>query len=871
MKKLILLLFLIPNLVMGETSKNNELPAEDKIYQRLSPHEKTRGLTIKKTTLPSCPEDKKQDLPTYRDNCQGKLTLPDGLTYEGEWGAGKFHGQGKLTLSDGYTYEGEWKDGIPDGKGTIINPNGETYFGEFKDGKQQGQGTYTFANGSKYVGEYKDDKRHGQGTLMLASGSKYVGEWKDGKYHGQGNFTYANGDKYFGEWKDDKRHGQGNFTYANGDKYVGEWKDGKQHGQGTLMLANGNKYVGEFKDGKQQGQGNYTFANGSKYVGEFKDNLPNGQGTMMLASGDKYVGEHKDGTYHGQGNYTFVSGDKYVGEWKDGKYHGQGNFTYANGDKYVGEWKDDKRHGQGNFTYANGDKYVGEWKDGKLLTNDQSKEEDAWRPSFLSTIPDTQKYNNLNIYCIKDAIKEGKINYDQCVENNKAKEITHRVVANLDSSKNVGSYIINGDETWYADLADYLPGRSKNTGIYIYETIINTGGTGNFSSISVLELHDNNILEHHGDIKGGDRCNDGSLEYISSDAQGTTYASAATPFRLLNYKDTTDWRRVSLAYLIVKEGQKGLSYFDFIKSKNLPSFFHNIEPYEDIDNSAIGCVGNVVRSFEFDKNQQKAIGLIISKNYLKGEKSDGSCLDRWIAEHQFIQYSSFQEYGDSIYLESKDWDKALLSFQGYCPNKVAKKEDAAPAPKLDAKALAWRDKNQWFGTECATKNCNNEEMTNAALAIHDMLIDEGLSPLLDEYYCRIDKAMIEQFPEYFTKNKSSSNLTCGSDIKTKDEKGTSQEAIESYKVKINKTISKQMQYPRLAQMRGWEGEVILNLKIDGQGTLRESSIKQSSGFKILDEEAIAMVKRASPFRKSLKELESIIFNIDVPITFTLTN
>ena len=65
-------------------------------------------------------------------------------------------------------------------------------------------------------------------------------------------------------------------------------------------------------------------------------------------------------------------------------------------------------------------------------------------------------------------------------------------------------------------------------------------------------------------------------------------------------------------------------------------------------------------------------------------------------------------------------------------------------------------------------------------------------------------------------------------------------------------------------------KVILNLEIDGQGTLIKSSIKQSSDFKILDEEAINMVKRASPFPKPSKELESVIFNVIVPITFRLT-
>ena len=93
--------------------------------------------------------------------------------------------------------------------------------------------------------------------------------------------------------------------------------------------------------------------------------------------------------------------------------------------------------------------------------------------------------------------------------------------------------------------------------------------------------------------------------------------------------------------------------------------------------------------------------------------------------------------------------------------------------------------------------------------------------------------------------------------------------IESYSAKLTKSIARQKRYPRIAQMRGWQGEIIINLKIDGQGNLIKTKIKQGSGFKILDTEGIDMVKRASPFPKPPKELESKIFNVIVPISFKL--
>ena len=94
-------------------------------------------------------------------------------------------------------------------------------------------------------------------------------------------------------------------------------------------------------------------------------------------------------------------------------------------------------------------------------------------------------------------------------------------------------------------------------------------------------------------------------------------------------------------------------------------------------------------------------------------------------------------------------------------------------------------------------------------------------------------------------------------------------SIESYSAKLTKSIARQKRYPRIAQMRGWQGEIIIDLKIDGQGNLIKAKIKQGSKFKILDAEGMNMVKRASPFPKPPKGLESKIFNVIVPISFKL--
>lgn len=68
--------------------------------------------------------------------------------------------------------------------------------------------------------------------------------------------------------------------------------------------------------------------------------------------------------------------------------------------------------------------------------------------------------------------------------------------------------------------------------------------------------------------------------------------------------------------------------------------------------------------------------------------------------------------------------------------------DPAQAP-LDSKALAWRDKNQWFGDP------EHEEMTSFALGLHQKLVRLGVDPRSNEYYERVDARMREVFPEAF--------------------------------------------------------------------------------------------------------------------------
>ncbi len=96
-------------------------------------------------------------------------------------------------------------------------------------------------------------------------------------------------------------------------------------------------------------------------------------------------------------------------------------------------------------------------------------------------------------------------------------------------------------------------------------------------------------------------------------------------------------------------------------------------------------------------------------------------------------------------------------------------------------------------------------------------------------------------------------------------------AKNQYGGTLGRAIAKQKSYPKIAQMRGWQGEVLLDLKLDGNGNVQSANVKESSGHESLDNQALEMVRKASPFPAPPEALRGRSFNITVPVSFKLEN
>jgi hypothetical protein len=76
-------------------------------------------------------------------------------------------------------------------------------------------------------------------------------------------------------------------------------------------------------------------------------------------------------------------------------------------------------------------------------------------------------------------------------------------------------------------------------------------------------------------------------------------------------------------------------------------------------------------------------------------------------------------------------------------NSVNSTSTEAVKPQLDAKTMAWQERNTWYGTD--------EEMTSAALGLHQKLVRNKGDAYVgsDDYWSDVDNTMRRRFPEYF--------------------------------------------------------------------------------------------------------------------------
>jgi len=75
-------------------------------------------------------------------------------------------------------------------------------------------------------------------------------------------------------------------------------------------------------------------------------------------------------------------------------------------------------------------------------------------------------------------------------------------------------------------------------------------------------------------------------------------------------------------------------------------------------------------------------------------------------------------------------------------------------------------------------------------------------------------------------------------------------------------------YPEIARQRGQEGQVALLVNVDSHGNPAQVSIEASSGYSLLDQEAVTAIRRWK-FQPASRNGEAVPGTVRVPVTFRL--
>jgi protein TonB len=95
------------------------------------------------------------------------------------------------------------------------------------------------------------------------------------------------------------------------------------------------------------------------------------------------------------------------------------------------------------------------------------------------------------------------------------------------------------------------------------------------------------------------------------------------------------------------------------------------------------------------------------------------------------------------------------------------------------------------------------------------------------------------------------------------------DAVELFTNNLAFHISKFKKYPRIAMRRNWQGMVLVRMVMLDNGNIQSLSIEKSSGYEVLDNEAMRMIERAKPLPKPPDILAGDEVNIYVPVSFAL--
>ncbi len=124
----------------------------------------------------------------------------------------------------------------------------------------------------------------------------------------------------------------------------------------------------------------------------------------------------------------------------------------------------------------------------------------------------------------------------------------------------------------------------------------------------------------------------------------------------------------------------------------------------------------------------------------------------------------------------------------------------------------------------------------------------------------IDDKPADSAPLSAPRSENTSPTTPGSQV---------QEHAGRISAAVKKRLAAYFEYPLIARLRGWEGEVLLSVHLDPNGSMSNIAVTRSSGYRVLDRSALKSAKKAKGVPAVIGWLAGRHFDMVVPIHYQL--
>ena len=116
----------------------------------------------------------------------------------------------------------------------------------------------------------------------------------------------------------------------------------------------------------------------------------------------------------------------------------------------------------------------------------------------------------------------------------------------------------------------------------------------------------------------------------------------------------------------------------------------------------------------------------------------------------------------------------------------------------------------------------------------------------------------------------SSTSAAQESLRTTPENDDDQEATRAYlRSRLLANLADYFYYPALARRNGWEGTVLLGLRVEPDGQLDKIRLERSSGYAVLDNSALNSLKRIGNLVEARAWLEGHRVDMQLPVIYRL--